>query len=785
MKIPNTNTNTNKTPIFKTSNYNDESVKFTWNIFPASRSKAENLIIPVASIYSPLRPNIKSSQYIKHSPHICSACKAILNPYCKVDLTQRVWICAFCLNLNKLKSTKVKELQSDQTTVEYLLQKKDPEPLVFLFVVDTCQDTNSFKCLKRSLLVALSLVPENSIVALITFGKLVSIYDLDYEPCRQICVIDGGSHYESKEIIDHISAYDSFINPRTGCKFLCPIKDADLMLTRIIEDLKPDQPPIIEGRRPLRGTGAALNVALSMLDNLYPNNIARIMLFLAGPATIGPGAVVGLEKKETMRMHGGPKDKNGDTRDELASKFYKNISKRLIEKNYIVDIFAGCLDQVGLYEMKSLVNLTGGVMMMNDSFESVLFQCSLVKLFKNLGQYVFKAEIGIMTSQELKISGLIGHANVSSKKPGPVAKSRISDTVIGKGSTNIWSVSSITDESSFSIFFDIAPVAGGIDNSELQKRAHIQYTTKYLDSNNEYKLRVTTVSPIIIYSSNAIAPLLTSFDNETSAIIIAKFISYEMEINDIGSTKDAVKYLDDILLRFFRRIVKYTNDCNYSLSDLIDKFLPFLKYIYHLRRSQFINTFNNSLDEMTYYRHYLIKENTENSVIMIHPRLTSFEVDKNPEIVPLDILSVKPDKLLLLDTYFSIVIYYGEEISLRKKALPKEEMAMDNEADRNRYESLFDGSKQYAVKLINNRFPLPRYIIAEAGTSQSRFLLAKLNPSVSHYHSDQREAGTLLGYIYEKMKIHDRDHEQMFFTEEESFQLFYENLYKNAMTSIF
>ena len=35
----------------------------------------------------------------------------------------------------------------------------------------------------------------------------------------------------------------------------------------------------------------------------YPNAGARVMLFLGGPCTSGPGMVVGEERKDTIRSH--------------------------------------------------------------------------------------------------------------------------------------------------------------------------------------------------------------------------------------------------------------------------------------------------------------------------------------------------------------------------------------------------------------------------------------------------------------------------------------------------
>ena len=40
--------------------------------------------------------------------------------------------------------------------------------------------------------------------------------------------------------------------------------------------------------------------------------------------------------------------------------------------------------------------------------------------------------------------------------------------------------------------------------------------------------------------------------------------------------------------------------------------------------------------------------------------------------------------------------------------------------------------KEDARELVQDRFPLPRFIICDAGGSQARFLLSKLNPSTTH-----------------------------------------------------
>ena len=82
--------------------------------------------------------------------------------------------------------------------------------------------------------------------------------------------------------------------------------------------------------------------------------------------------------------------------------------------------------------------------------------------------------------------------------------------------------------------------------------------------------------------------------------------------------------------------------------------------MFHLRRSQFLQYFNNSPDETAFYRHYLDKEDVTNSLIMIQPILYSYSFHGPPEPVLLDSSSIQPDTILLLDTYFLVLIQNGE-----------------------------------------------------------------------------------------------------------------------------
>ena len=56
-----------------------------------------------------------------------------------------------------------------------------------------------------------------------------------------------------------------------------------------------------------------------------------------------------------------------------------------------------------------------------------------------------------------------------------------------------------------------------------------------------------------------------------------------------------------------------------------------------------------------------------NSLIMIQPTLMSYTFDTPPQPVLLDSVSIKHDVVLLLDTFFHILIFHGELVAQWRK----------------------------------------------------------------------------------------------------------------------
>ncbi|KAF4943591.1 hypothetical protein FSARC_14885 [Fusarium sarcochroum] len=158
-----------------------DGVRLSWNVFPSSRMEASRLVVPIGALYTPLKEK-PDTPLLHFEPVTCKQpCRSVLNPFCQVDVRARVWICPFCLSRNQLPphykditaNAIPPELHPANTTIEYRLSRPAPAPPIFLYVVDMCQEADSLASLKESLVMSLSLLPENALVGLITYGTMV------------------------------------------------------------------------------------------------------------------------------------------------------------------------------------------------------------------------------------------------------------------------------------------------------------------------------------------------------------------------------------------------------------------------------------------------------------------------------------------------------------------------------------------------------------------------------------------------------------------------------------
>ena len=763
--------------------------RFSFHVWPSSRLEATRCIAPFGVLYTPLK-NVSQSgsappQALPYEPIRCS-CHAVLNPYCQVDYRSKLWVCPFCLQRNHFpphyadnitESNLPAELIPQYTTCEYELGAVPGQgPPCFLFVVDTCNAKEELVELANSLTETLQLIPDDALVGIITYGTNVSVYELSSDAIPKSYIFRGNREYGPGRVGEllgcnrragHSQQGQQQVPPSSGPgqevleRFLLPKSVCEFNLGEILEGLTKDPWPVPSDKRTARATGCALSVATSLLHLAIPRRGARIMLFTSGPCTSGPGAVVTRLKEDDIRSHA-DLQKNAEPLHKPACDFYAKLAHPGLQMDpkkkklplpttapyHSVDVLACSLDQVGLLEMKSLVEATGGLMVLADSFGQSVFRESLRRIFnrhpddafQDAGhlQMSFATSLEVLTSREFKVSGAIGPITNLAK-----TSSNVSELEVGKGGTNAWSLGGCDPNTTVAIYFDITnpgntPLSDG-------KRRFVQFLTKYQHATGQTRLKVTTVcgswynppqlpkdDPHAERQAMMNSPVKLSFDQEAAAVLTARMAVAQTETDDIG---DVLRWVDRSLIRLCSKFAEYEPD-NPHTFRLSAEFSVYPQFMFHLRRSQFLQLFNSSPDEAAYYRYVLTRENTTNSLVMIQPNLLSYSFNGPPQAALLDSDSVRPDTILLLDSYFQVVVFHGETIAAWR------EQGYHEQEEHAAFRSLLEAPQADAQLIMDARFPVPRYIVCDQHKSEARFLMAKINPSTTHNSTLDSGGGT-------------------------------------------
>ncbi|XP_064623283.1 protein transport protein Sec23A-like isoform X2 [Lineus longissimus] len=728
---------------FIQQNEDRDGVRFSWNVWPSSRLEATRMVVPLGCLFTPLKekPDLPPIQY---DPVLCQkqACRAVLNPYCTIDYRSKNWTCNFCFNRNPFppqyaaisEAHQPAEIIPQFSTIEYTLTRAICHPPVFLIVLDTCMDDEDLQAVKESLQMSLSLLPPNALIGLITFGKMVQVHELGCEGCSKSYVFRGTKDLSAKQIQEMLGIGKGAapVAPRPGQnpqgqgqhqqlpsnRFLQPVHKCDMALTDVLGELQGDPWPVPQGKRSLRSVGAAMSIAVGLLECCYPNTGARVMMFIGGPCTQGPGMVVGDELKHPIRSHHDI-EKDNVKYMKKAMKFYEQLANRSATNGHVIDLYSCALDQTGLHEMKYTCNLTGGHMVMADSFNTSLFKQTFQRVFskdmKGEFKMAFEGTLEVKTSRELKVSGCIGSCISMNQK-----NQYVSETEIGVCGTNMWKTCGLYPNTTFALFFEVvnqhnAPIPQG-------GRGYIQFITQYQHSSGQKRVRVTTLARSWVDASVNIQHVSAGYDQEAAAVLQARMAMYRADNDD---AQDVLRWLDRMLIRLCQKFGDYNKDDPNSFR-FSEQFSLYPQFMFHLRRSQFLQVFNNSPDETSYYRHMLNIEDLSQSLIMIQPILYSYSFHGPPEPVLLDTGSIQPDRILLMDTFFHIVIYHGETIAQWRRD------GFHNLPEYENFKQLLAAPVDDAQEILQMRFPMPRYIDTEAGGSQARFLLSKVNPSQTH-----------------------------------------------------
>jgi protein transport protein SEC23 len=176
-----------------------------------------------------------------------------------------------------------------------------------------------------------------------------NVHELGYTECAKSYVFRGNKDYPAKQVQEMLGLLAPGLRPNVpqqpgrppppmgaAARFLLPVQQCEFQLTNALEQMQKDPWPVANDKRAERCTGVALSVAIGLLETSFQNAGGRIMLFAGGPATEGPGLVVGPELREPIRSH------HDIDRDNI--KYYKKALKVCIA--LFILLFIGLIQTV-------------------------------------------------------------------------------------------------------------------------------------------------------------------------------------------------------------------------------------------------------------------------------------------------------------------------------------------------------------------------------------------------------------------------------------------------------
>jgi len=289
-------------------------------------------------------------------------------------------------------------------------------------------------------------------------------------------------------------------------------------------------------------------------------------------------------------------------------------------------------------------------------------------------------------------------------------------------------LASMDPQTTVALYFEV--VNQGNQPIQDGRQLYLQILTHYHHPTLGQRLRVTTVARSWADSNNVEA-LGRGFDQEAAAVLTSRLVAFRAQSEEVF---DIMRWMDRMLIRLCAKFGTYSKD-DPSSFHLSTHFSIFPQFMFHLRRSQFLQVFNSSPDETVYFRYHLLHQTVANGLLMIQPTLFCYSLSGPPAPALLDNTSMQSDRILTLDAFFWVTLWVGETIAAWRNEGYHEMEGYEN------VKKLLVDPKNDMLAIVKDRQPVPRIIETDQHKSQARFLLAKLNPAVTHMNAPGSGAG--------------------------------------------
>lgn len=703
--------------------------------WPNNKKDLDTISLPLSCNYSPSK-ELPPNNILDYNCLRCNLCKSVLNPYCKIDFQNYTWHCPICYGANtfpsvykQMKPENVSyELYPTSITVEYSSKNQITTERIYVFIIDTCTDPQSLDNLKKQILKSFSSLPEDAFVGLISYGTNVSLYELKFSQCPRNFAFGGTKTVDSNQLSLYLSVKPGSLNN----KFLVRVSEAQTTFTTLVDTLEQDPYHVEKNCRPQRCTGVALHLGVNLIKAVLPGHISSIFLFNNGPITKSFGSMASISCIDRLRQLEDI-DKGKAPLTESSIQFFKSVGSEACASNISINIFTSGFEEAGLYEMYYASSYTGGFLYSYETWNDVSFEKTLEKCFNHefINQICHSAVTNVYTSPQIKVSGCIGSCLSLNKQSLNVSKN-----VIGEGNTNEWTASCILPGSTYTFYFDLT--ASRAEPVPVGSIGYIQIVTKYNHvASNTYRTRVTTfaVNFSNILDKNSI---ISSIDQYSLISSFTKLCTYISRTNGFTTAK---KYINDTCISVGKNLYSYVKGQPKSFQppEKLDKFIEFL---YFFSKSHFISKSNCTPDSVSGMQLTLCSESIDNCLFIIKPSLICYNAYGQCASVDLDNSNLQKENVLVLDTFYRVLVWYGEAAASWRDNKYHEDEEYSN------VKKLLEDPLKYAEDVVNSRFPTPEYTTCDQNSSLSRYLISLLNPSsYSTQTTEEQTYEDFYGYI--------------------------------------
>ena len=712
-----------------------EGARFVWNTIPSNSLGMKQNMVPFGVFLTPFFNRDPPLGRRLGVPLKCQKCEFFVSPFCNLDyLNSRAWICANCANRNQLSNQilsflsqggTLAEFNASSSVYEYIVDNSGRYTRTVILVVDTSMEPEELESLKKTLIETIPNAESNVNLALVTFGRHVRLHNL-VSLQRQEVVLDGAKTYTTEQLLSLLSLRQALPNaaPNQQHKFIQPAAVSYGRIVKIISKLKPDSFQILnqkENTRKYRCSGNALQIS-GLLASTHSMHGAKLATFLAGACTFGPGAIISMDKSKNFRSHLDLEkyaDKLGEY--QRAEKFYQGLIQSAVKFNISIDMFAFCLDQYGMGEMAELVQRTGGLVVNQEEFQEQEFSIGAKRYFDSLlGENTFwAARTRVLTTGELGLSGALGGLEVTKKVK---ALENLDNQMGASGGNEYYLGNCGSGTSHLFLFQHMKP-----DVTVNPKRGYFQFQSSYRDGQGNQVLRVATFARHFSSDQKQVA---MGVDQEAAIACISRVASWKSKTLQ---TSDVVYWLNSVLIKLLRRTCEYTKDQPDSL-QVAEQVSLLPQFIFYFRKSQFIQKFATSVDEFAFFRLSLFRETLNNMLVMIQPSLFAYSVEAS-EATPVlcDMDSLSDNRILVVDTYFFVLVWWGKTIQYWKQ------QGFHEDPEYEYFKNLLDMTQEDAALLMEDRVPAPKFIECWPGSPFERVLKSKLNPKAAKGGEEQDE----------------------------------------------